>query len=61
MRALIVGGGIGGLAAGSCAYAEADDCNVFPFGMFVRRRVPWHRADDHARMLEGLRKPGWEG
>jgi adenylate cyclase len=31
------------------------------FDMFVRRRVPWHRAEDHAHMLEGLRKAGWEG
>jgi adenylate cyclase len=29
--------------------------------MFVRRRVPWHRPEDHAHMLEGLRKAGWEG
>jgi hypothetical protein len=61
MRALIVRGGISGPAAGGCAYAEAADCHVFLFGMFVRRRVPWHRADDRARILEGLRKPGWEG
>jgi adenylate cyclase len=27
--------------------------------MFVRRRVPWHRPEDHAHMLEGLRKAGW--
>jgi adenylate cyclase len=31
------------------------------FDMFVRRRVPWHRAEDHAHRLEGLRKAGWEG
>jgi adenylate cyclase len=31
------------------------------FDMFVRRRVPWHRPEDHAHMLEGLRKAGWEG
>jgi adenylate cyclase len=24
----------------------------------VRRRVPWHRSEDHAHMLEGLRKAG---
>jgi adenylate cyclase len=27
----------------------------------VRHRVPWHRPEDHAHMLEGLRKAGWEG
>ena len=30
------------------------------FDMFVRHRVPWHRPEDHAHMLEGLRKAGWE-
>ena len=29
------------------------------FEMFVRQRVPWHRPEDHAHMLEGLRKAGW--
>jgi len=31
------------------------------FDMYVRQRVPWHRSEDYARMLEGLRKAGWEG
>jgi adenylate cyclase len=31
------------------------------FDMYVRRRVPWHRPQDHAHMLEGLRKAGWRG
>ena len=31
------------------------------FEMFVHRRVPWHRAEDHAHMLEGLRNAGWQG
>jgi len=30
------------------------------FDMYVRR-VPWMRPEDHAHMLEGLRKAGWEG
>ena len=25
----------------------------------VRQRVPWMRPEDHAHMLEGLRKAGW--
>ena len=29
------------------------------FDMFVHQRVPWHRPEDHAHMLEGLRKAGW--
>jgi adenylate cyclase len=28
------------------------------FDMYVRERVPWRRPEDHARMLEGLRKAG---
>jgi adenylate cyclase len=30
------------------------------FEMYVRQRVPWMRPKDHAHMLEGLRKAGWE-
>ena len=30
------------------------------FDMFVRGRVPWMRPEDHAHMLEGLRKAGWQ-
>jgi adenylate cyclase len=29
--------------------------------MYVRNRVPWQRPEDHAHMLEGLRKAGWQG
>jgi adenylate cyclase len=28
------------------------------FDMYVRGRVPWMRPEDHAHMLEGLRKAG---
>jgi adenylate cyclase len=27
--------------------------------IYVRNRVPWMRPEDHAHMLEGLRKAGW--
>jgi adenylate cyclase len=30
------------------------------FGMYVRKRVPWFRPEDHAHLIEGLRKAGWE-
>jgi adenylate cyclase len=30
------------------------------FELFVRQRVPWMRPEDHAHMLEGLRKAGWQ-
>ncbi len=29
------------------------------FDMYVRTRVPWHRPEDHAHLLDGLRKAGW--
>jgi adenylate cyclase len=31
------------------------------FDLYVRHRVPWVRPQDHAHMLEGLWKAGWEG
>lgn len=31
------------------------------FDMYVRNRVPWMRPEDHAHILDGLRKAGWEG
>jgi adenylate cyclase len=31
------------------------------FEIYVRNRVPWMRPEDHAHMLEGLRKAGWQG
>jgi adenylate cyclase len=30
------------------------------FELYVRNRVPWMRPQDHAHMLEGLRKAGWD-
>jgi adenylate cyclase len=30
-------------------------------GGFVSRRMPWMRLEDHAHMVEGLRKAGWTG
>jgi adenylate cyclase len=31
------------------------------FDMYVHNRVPWMRPEDHAHMVEGLRKAGWTG
>jgi adenylate cyclase len=31
------------------------------FEMIVHKRPPWMRPQDHAHMVEGLRKGGWEG
>jgi adenylate cyclase len=30
------------------------------FDMYVRQRVPWHRPEDYAHMLDGLRRAGWK-
>jgi adenylate cyclase len=29
--------------------------------MYICQRVPWMRPEDHAHMLDGLCKAGWEG
>jgi adenylate cyclase len=31
------------------------------FDMYVRNRAPWFRLEDHAHLVEGLRKAGWKG
>jgi adenylate cyclase len=31
------------------------------FDMYVRNRAPWWRPEDHAHLVEGLRKAGWKG
>ena len=43
------------------ALEEAIAISPTSFDMYVRGRVPWMRPEDHAHMLEGLRKAGWEG
>jgi adenylate cyclase len=31
------------------------------FNMYVRKRAPWFRTEDHAHLVKGLRKAGWKG
>jgi adenylate cyclase len=31
------------------------------FDLYVSRRAPWFRQEDHAHLVEGLRKAGWRG
>jgi adenylate cyclase len=31
------------------------------FDMYVRKRAPWFRPQDHDHLVEGLRKAGWKG
>ena len=42
------------------ALDEAIAIGPASFNLYVRNRVPFIRAEDHAHMLEGLRKAGWE-
>ena len=43
------------------ALAKAIAMAPTAFDMFGRGRVPWHRPEDYAHMLDGLRKAGWDG
>jgi adenylate cyclase len=54
-------GQIGRTAEAKEALKKAIAVAPASFDAFVRRRVPWHRPEDYAHMLEGLRKAGWEG
>jgi adenylate cyclase len=54
-------GQLGRLEAAEAALEKAIAVAPASFDAFVRRRVPWHRPDDYAHMLEGLRKAGWQG
>jgi adenylate cyclase len=44
---------------GRKALEKAIAISPTSFDMYVRDRVPWMRPEDHAHMLEGLRKAGW--
>jgi adenylate cyclase len=41
------------------ALAKAVAIAPASFDLYVRHRVPWHRPEDHAHTLDGLRKAGW--
>jgi adenylate cyclase len=54
-------GQLGRTAEANQALEQAMAIAPASFDMYVRQRVPWHRPEDHAHMLEGLRKAGWKG
>ena len=54
-------GQLGRTAGAKEALEKAIAIAPATFDMYVRERVPWHRPEDHAHMLEGLRKAGWDG
>jgi len=51
---------LGRLDEAEDALAKALALAPRSFDMYVRGRPPWIRAEDHAHMLEGLRKAGWK-
>jgi adenylate cyclase len=40
---------------------NAQEVSPVAFDFYVRGRPPWIKPEDHAHMLEGLRKAGWQG
>jgi adenylate cyclase len=53
-------GQVGRIEEAKDALAKAIAIAPDSFGLHVRQRVPWVRPEDHAHMVEGLRKAGWE-
>jgi adenylate cyclase len=54
-------GQLGRIEEAKSALEEAIAIAPASFDMYVRERVPWRRPEDHAHMVEGLRKAGWQG
>jgi adenylate cyclase len=54
-------GELGRTAEAKQALAKAVAVSPVAFDFQVRERPPWFRPEEHAHMLEGLRKAGWEG
>jgi adenylate cyclase len=50
---------LGQLGRGDEARQALEKVTPASLDMYVRNRVPWMRPEDHAHMLEGLRKAGW--
>ncbi len=53
-------GQLGRTEEASAALEKAMTIAPESFDMFVHGRVPWFRPEDHAHMLKGLRKAGWQ-
>jgi len=54
-------GQIGQTAEAKETLAKAIAVAPASFDLYVRNRAPWIRPEDHAHMIEGLRKAGWDG
>jgi adenylate cyclase len=53
--------GLGQIGRIEEAKEALEKVSAASFDMYVRGRVPWMRPEDHAHMVEGLRKAGWTG
>jgi adenylate cyclase len=54
-------GELGRTAEAKAALDKATTVSPASFEFQVRDRPPWFRPEDHAHMLDGLRKAGWQG
>jgi adenylate cyclase len=54
-------GELGRTAEAQAALQKAVAVSAVAFEFQVRERPPWFRPEQHAHMLDGLRKAGWEG
>lgn len=54
-------GQLGRIDDARTSLAKAIAVSAEEFAFQVRDRPPWFRPHDHAHMLEGLRKAGWQG
>jgi len=54
-------GQLGRTAEAKQALEKAISRAPAAFDMYVRKRAPWFRPEDHAHLVEGLRKAGWKG
>jgi adenylate cyclase len=53
-------GQIGRIEEAKEALEKAIEIAPAAFDMHIRQRPPWFRPEDHAHIVEGLRKAGWE-
>jgi adenylate cyclase len=54
-------GELGRTAEAKAALDKAITVSPASFEFQVRNRPPWFRPEEHAHMLDGLRKAGWQG
>ncbi len=54
-------GELGRTTEAKAALEKAIAVSPDSFELQVHERPPWFRPEEHAHMLDGLRKAGWEG